>query len=93
MYYSTLPPGEDDKLPGNVEKRSAFYGLKLNEEANQHIKKWLLGEYLPQGLSNGNIFPSPILKLGGGLSSVQEALDRLSSNSASGFKIVINPQE
>lgn len=93
VYYSTLPSGKDDKLPGKVEKRSASYGLKLNEPANRHIKKWLLEEYLPQGLSNGNIFPSPILKLQGGLSSVQEALDRLSPNSTSGVKIVIDPQE
>jgi NADPH:quinone reductase-like Zn-dependent oxidoreductase len=93
VYYSTLPPGKDDKLPGNVEKKTPLYGMKFNEPANRHIKKWYLEEYLPQGLSNGNIFPNPILKVPGGLSSMQEALDKLSTNSASGVKIVINPQE
>jgi NADPH:quinone reductase-like Zn-dependent oxidoreductase len=93
VYYSTLPPVKDEKLPDNVEKRFASYWLKLNEPVNRHIKNWLFEEYLPQGLSNGNLFPKPILKLQGGLSSVQEALDKLSTNSASGVKIVVNPQE
>jgi NADPH:quinone reductase-like Zn-dependent oxidoreductase len=93
VYYSTLPSGNDDKLPQNVEKRFAIYGAKFNEPANQHIKKWYMEEYLPHGLNNGSIFPNTILKLDGGLSSVQEALDRLFSGSASGVKIAINPQE
>jgi hypothetical protein len=93
VYYSTLPLGKDDKLPGDVEKKAPLYGMKFNEPANRHIKKWFLEEYLPQGLSNGNIFPNPILKVRGGLGSMQEGLDKLSSNSASGVKIVINPQE
>jgi NADPH:quinone reductase-like Zn-dependent oxidoreductase len=93
VYYSTLASGEGDKLLGNVEKRFAIYTGKISDPANQHIKKWYMEEYLPQGLSNGNIFPNRILKLEGGLSSVQEALDRLFSSSASGVKIVVNPQE
>jgi NADPH:quinone reductase-like Zn-dependent oxidoreductase len=93
VYYSTLPSGKDDKLPENVEKRFATYGGKFNEPANRHIKKWYMEEYLPQGLNNGSIFPNKILKLDGGLRSVQEALDRLFSGSASGVKIVVNPQE
>jgi NADPH:quinone reductase-like Zn-dependent oxidoreductase len=93
VYYSTLPSGKDDRLPENVEKKFATYGGKFNEPANQHIKKWYMEEYLPRGLNNGSIFPNTILKLEGGLSSVQEALDRLVSGSASGVKIVVNPQE
>jgi len=93
VYYSTLPPREDDNLPDNVKKGFGMYGMKFNDPANAHIKKWFLEDYFPRGLVNGSIFPNPVLKLDEGLSSLQEALDSLFSGSVSGKKIVVNPQD
>jgi len=85
------PMGPED-LPKGVEKRFASYPDVFAEEANEGIKKWFYGEYVPQGLANGAIIPTTVEKVEGSLKGVQGALDKM-IKSVSGKKLVADPHD
>lgn len=90
-YYSTLPPMGTEVIPSNVQRKFASFPSVFDEEANQEIGNWFFKEYFPQGLNNGQIIRSDIVKKEHGLNSVQEILDTMLE--VSDKKFVCNPQD
>jgi hypothetical protein len=76
QIFRTAWRGKGVSYPGLVE---------LDEE----VRKWFFEEYLPKGLSSGVIAIPRIEKVGGGLKSVPDALDRMSEGGVSGAKVVV----
>ncbi|KAG8422867.1 hypothetical protein J3459_009961 [Metarhizium acridum] len=92
LIFSTGPTLEDDALPDNVRNKWAGYSdILVSEAANQGLRDWYLRSYLPAALKSGEVWPSPAVKLEGGLASVQRALDLMFEGKVSGSKLVVDP--
>lgn len=84
---TTLPWAEDTKKPANVtvENTSAF---RIATD-QQDFGRWLFNDWLEKALAEKTFVPSPAIeKVGGGLASVQNTMDRLAKG-VSGKKLVI----
>lgn len=90
-YHSTLPLMGAPQPPPNVKRLFASYQSLFDEDENQEIRQWFFLEYFPEGLRNGQIIPSSIVKKEHGLNSVQEILDIMLE--IPGKKFVANPQD
>ncbi|KAJ5810303.1 zinc-type alcohol dehydrogenase-like protein [Penicillium pulvis] len=90
-YHSTLPLMGSPQTPPIVERFFASYASLFDEDDNQEIRRWFFEEYFPEGLRNGRIIPSIIIKKEHGLNSVQEVLDVMLD--VPGKKFVVNPQD
>ncbi len=93
-FFSTSPTRNDSELPTNVNKRWSSYSEDLvSDPAHSELRSWFIRDYLPRGLQAGAIWPNPALRIGGGLSGIQIALDLLNEGKVSGTKLVVYAQE
>ncbi|ATY65957.1 Alcohol dehydrogenase [Cordyceps militaris] len=94
LFFSTSPSPNDDALPAGVAKRWSSYSEDLvSDPARGALRDWFVGEYLPRGVQTGAVWPNPASRVPGGLSGLQDALDRLREGKVSGVKLVVYPQE
>jgi hypothetical protein len=87
----TMQPGREE-LPAGVDRLFEPYSESLYEAKNRELQKWVVEEYLPQGIARGLIKPLPIEKVGGGLKGVNGALKKMLEG-GSGIRYVIDPWE
>jgi NADPH:quinone reductase-like Zn-dependent oxidoreductase len=90
--YALLPAFGPENLPEGVTREFASWGSVLDEEKNAGLRAWAFNTYLPQGLASGKLIAQPIEKVGGGLKTVNDVLDKL-QNGVSGVKLVSDPWE
>lgn len=87
----TMQPGREE-LPAGVERVFEPYSESLYEERNRELQRWVVEEYLPQGIAKGLIKPLPIEKLGGGLKGLNDGLRKV-LDGGSGVRYVVDPWE
>ncbi|KAF2440166.1 GroES-like protein [Karstenula rhodostoma CBS 690.94] len=87
----TMQPGREE-LPVGVERVFEPYSESLYEGRNRELQRWVVEEYLPQGIAKGLIKPLPIEKVGGGLKGLNEGLRKM-LDGGSGVRYVVDPWE
>jgi NADPH:quinone reductase-like Zn-dependent oxidoreductase len=90
--YAMQPAFGPENLPEGVTRVFEPWSDPLYQNENQHLLEWVVKTYLPQGLANGAIKPVPVEKIAGGLSGVNEALNRM-QRGVSGARLVADPWE
>ena len=90
--YTLQPPFGPETLPEGVERVFDSWPNPLFEEKNSDLLNWALETYLPQGLLQGTITPTPVEKVSGGLKGVNDALDKMMKG-VSNVKLVADPWE
>jgi NADPH:quinone reductase-like Zn-dependent oxidoreductase len=91
-FQATMPDVQPFEYPAGVEKESSSYAGLIDDVTNKAVGRWFYEELVPKGLASGRIVPPRIEKMKGGLSRVQEALDRMMKG-VSGVKLVVDPWE
>jgi NADPH:quinone reductase-like Zn-dependent oxidoreductase len=92
FYNTIIPPvGGEKPMPANVERKFAPYSFAFSEPKNQKLSRWFYEEYVPKGLESGLIVATRPQLVGGGLESVQHALDLVDQNQVSGHKLILYP--
>lgn len=96
-YFTVQPPlGPDDpahNLPSNVERVFVSYPGELAKPEHEELQRWMIRDYIPNGLENGAIVPTRFEKISGGLKAIQTKAMPLLLDGVSGKKLVLDPWE
>lgn len=85
----TMQPGREE-LPADVERVFEPYSESLYQTENAGLLKWLVEEYLPEGIVKGLIKPLSIEKVEGGLGGIDGVLKKVLSG---GKRYIVDPWE
>lgn len=90
--YATLPPFGPETLPKGVVRHFNSWPYVLDEEGNEHWVRWAFHTFFAKGITSGELLPTRVERVSGGLGALNSALDTLAKG-VSSSKIVVELDE